>query len=139
MTCHEVSATIDAYLDGELSADDEATVSRHVETCGSCRKQLDERKALSLLLRRMPYYDAPSQVQAKVSSAHSSLSTRRRVQTWMAAAAVIALAVGAKSPIPATAALLARERRSGKPYVSLLGSRAHTFFTDGSRELFDCA
>ncbi len=54
------------------------------------------------------------------------------------------IAVGAQSPIPATAALLARERarladNSGKPYVSLLGSRAHTFFTDGSRELFDCA
>ena len=26
-----------------------------------------------------------------------------------------------------------------EPYVSLLGSRAHTFFTDGARELFDCA
>src|ERR1700719_238256 len=54
------------------------------------------------------------------------------------------VAVGASSPIPATAALLARERanlrnNSGKPYVSLLGSRAHTFFTDGARELFDCA
>ena len=54
------------------------------------------------------------------------------------------IAVGASSPIPATAALLARERaklnnNSAKPYVSLLGSRAHTFFTDGSRELFDCA
>jgi hypothetical protein len=35
--------------------------------------------------------------------------------------------------------LLARERGGGKPYVSLLGSRAHTFFTDGARELFDCA
>jgi glutaconate CoA-transferase, subunit B len=49
------------------------------------------------------------------------------------------VAVGAQSPIPATAALLARERGGGKPYVSLLGSRAHTFFTDGARELFDCA
>ena len=49
------------------------------------------------------------------------------------------VAVGAASPIPATAALLAREIGYGKPYVSLLGSRAHTFFTDGSRELFDCA
>jgi glutaconate CoA-transferase, subunit B len=54
------------------------------------------------------------------------------------------IAVGASSPIPATAALLARERanlngHSGKLYVSLLGSGAHTFFTDGSRELFDCA
>jgi len=49
------------------------------------------------------------------------------------------VAVGAASPIPATAALLARERGGGKPYVSLLGSRQHTFFTDGARELFDCA
>ena len=49
------------------------------------------------------------------------------------------VAVGAASPIPATAALLARERGHGRPYVSLLGSRAHTFFTDGARELFDCA
>jgi glutaconate CoA-transferase, subunit B len=53
------------------------------------------------------------------------------------------VAVGAASPIPATAALLARERADldnlGKPHVSLLGSRAHTFFTDGARELFDCA
>jgi glutaconate CoA-transferase subunit B len=49
------------------------------------------------------------------------------------------VAVGASSPIPATAALLAREKGHGRPYVSLLGSRAHTFFTDGARELFDCA
>src|SRR5271156_3854805 len=49
------------------------------------------------------------------------------------------VAVGAASPIPATAALLARGSGGGRPYVSLLGSRAHTFFTDGARELFDCA
>src|ERR1700692_164262 len=53
------------------------------------------------------------------------------------------VAVGSASPIPATAALLAREQaillNLGKPYVSLLGSRQHTFFTDGGRELFDCA
>src|ERR1700676_2944206 len=49
------------------------------------------------------------------------------------------VAVGAASPIPAAAALLARQRGGGKPYVSLLGSRDHTFFTDGARELFDCA
>jgi glutaconate CoA-transferase subunit B len=48
------------------------------------------------------------------------------------------VAVGASSPIPAAAALLARERGRGRPYVSLLGSR-QTFFTDGGRELFDCA
>ena len=49
------------------------------------------------------------------------------------------VAVGNASPIPATAALLARERGRGRPYVSLLQSRKHNFFTDGARELFDCA
>lgn len=49
------------------------------------------------------------------------------------------VAVGNASPIPATAALLARELGNGRPYVSLLGSASHTFWTDGGRELFDCA
>lgn len=49
------------------------------------------------------------------------------------------VAVGNASPIPATAALLARAQGKGRPYVSLLGSRKHTFWTDGARELFDCA
>lgn len=50
------------------------------------------------------------------------------------------IAVGNASPIPATAALLAREKNgNGRPYVSLLGSPKHTFWTDGGRELFDCA
>ena len=49
------------------------------------------------------------------------------------------VAVGNASPIPATAALLARERGHGRPYVSLLGSPKNTFWTDGARELFDCA
>lgn len=49
------------------------------------------------------------------------------------------VAVGNASPIPAAAAILARERGRGTPYVSLLQSRKHNFFTDGGRELFDCA
>src|SRR5919202_121864 len=47
------------------------------------------------------------------------------------------VAVGNASPIPAAAALLARERNGGfQPYVSLL---QRNWFTDGGRELFDCA
>jgi glutaconate CoA-transferase subunit B len=49
------------------------------------------------------------------------------------------VAVGAMSPIPAAAALLARERSGGRTRVSVLGSAKHNFFTDGGRELFDCA
>lgn len=49
------------------------------------------------------------------------------------------VAVGNASPIPAAAALLARARGNGRPYVSLLQSRKHNFFTNGGVELFDCA
>jgi glutaconate CoA-transferase subunit B len=49
------------------------------------------------------------------------------------------VAVGAASPIPGAAALLARALSGGRLRVSLLGSEDHNFFTDGGRELFDCA
>jgi glutaconate CoA-transferase subunit B len=49
------------------------------------------------------------------------------------------VAVGNASPIPASAALLARAIGGVRPYVSLLQSRRHNFFTSGGAELFDCA
>jgi len=49
------------------------------------------------------------------------------------------VAVGAASPIPGSAALLARALSGGRTRVSLLGSRRHNAFTDGGQELFDCA
>lgn len=53
------------------------------------------------------------------------------------------VAVGASSPIPAAAAMLTRrlaEDEGGAPVrISILGSVAHNFFTNGSAELFDCA
>jgi glutaconate CoA-transferase subunit B len=49
------------------------------------------------------------------------------------------VAVGAASPIPGAAALLARHRAAGALRVSMLASARHTCFTDGGREIFDCA
>ena len=49
------------------------------------------------------------------------------------------VAVGARSPIPGSAAHLAAARSGGRLRVSILGSRQHSSFTDGARELFDCA
>jgi glutaconate CoA-transferase, subunit B len=53
------------------------------------------------------------------------------------------VAVGSQSPIPGSAALLARELSRGRGAepmrVSILGSRRHNFFTSGGVELFDLA
>jgi glutaconate CoA-transferase subunit B len=53
------------------------------------------------------------------------------------------VAVGAASPIPGAAALLAKAekaaRGAGRMQVTIIHSRRHNPFTAGSRELFDCA
>ena len=52
------------------------------------------------------------------------------------------VAVGAASPIPGAAALLAKEEakvKNKRLRVSILHSNKYNNFTDGARELFDCA
>ncbi len=49
------------------------------------------------------------------------------------------VAVGAASPIPGAGAFLARALSGDRVRVSVLGSRRFNFFTDGGREMFDCA
>lgn len=49
------------------------------------------------------------------------------------------VAVGASSPIPGAAALLARRLSGGALRVTILGSRRNNFFTSGGVELFDLA
>lgn len=49
------------------------------------------------------------------------------------------VAVGAASPIPGAAALLARKIKGGTPRVSLIHGKATNPFTDGGREIFDAA
>lgn len=53
--------------------------------------------------------------------------------------AVNHVAVGAASPIPGCAALLARELSGGRLRASIIHGNANNPFTDGGRELFDCA
>jgi len=52
------------------------------------------------------------------------------------------VAVGAASPIPGAAALLAKEEakfKNKRLRVTILHSNKYNNFTDGARELFDCA
>ncbi|MEQ8247727.1 MAG: CoA-transferase [Alphaproteobacteria bacterium] len=49
------------------------------------------------------------------------------------------IAVGVSSPIPASAALLTRHLSGGATRVSILGDPSNTFWSDGGKELFDCA
>ena len=71
--------------------------------------------------------DEPSTVEIMITAIAAMLESLGHV------------AVGARSPIPGSAAHLAKARTGGRLRVSILGSRKHSSFTDGARELFDCA
>ena len=49
------------------------------------------------------------------------------------------IAVGVQSPIPGSAALLARQRAGGTTRLSIIGSQQEPYRTDGGVDLFDCA
>jgi len=49
------------------------------------------------------------------------------------------VAVGAQSPMPGSAAFLARAQGLGPRQITVLGSRSNNDFTEGGRELFDRA
>lgn len=49
------------------------------------------------------------------------------------------VAVGVLSPLPGSAALLARARSGGRTRVSIIGCQAEPYRTDGGVDLFDCA
>jgi glutaconate CoA-transferase subunit B len=79
--------------------------------------------------------------QADARTATADVSTQEIMITAIAAMleGLSHVAVGASSPVPGSAALLARALSKGRLRVSLLGSRQHNPFTDGGKELFDCA
>jgi len=53
--------------------------------------------------------------------------------------AVRHVAVGAASPVPGSAVLLCREVTGGRPRASIIHGETNNPFTDGNREIFDCA
>lgn len=52
--CKDYSELLDAYLDDELSADEQSRVELHVQSCRDCKNTLEETAALLQNLKSMP-------------------------------------------------------------------------------------
>jgi anti-sigma factor RsiW len=88
-----IERDLDAYVDRELDPPAEQRVQAHLDSCGICRRRVDERQTLARLVRSTATYAAPPQLRARLA-----LQTRRRISlqrlsTW-AAAAVLVVSVG---------------------------------------------
>ncbi|MDX6460894.1 MAG: hypothetical protein QOJ51_380 [Acidobacteriaceae bacterium] len=74
--CDDYSATIQLYLDRELSGQDLENFPPHLKECEACRTELEGDERLSALLHRSrPLYSAPAALRARVMRAESFPST----------------------------------------------------------------
>jgi len=71
MNCKDQHVLFDEYLDGELNESQSASLTAHVETCGTCKARLAQHQALRDALRQMPVEPARS------GFAHSALRQAR--------------------------------------------------------------
>lgn len=122
MNCRDVERDLDRYLDGELPRGEREAIAAHLGECLSCRR--DHRDLAALLARAgdLPAAIAPRRdlwpgIEARLrASAPPPAARARRVWLPLAAAAVLALAVGlpwlgrrgaGEAPAPAVPAVAA--------------------------------
>jgi anti-sigma factor RsiW len=89
MTCADRGATLDTYLDGELSGDALRDVSEHLEQCGGCRTELEARRALRQTLRgaflRSPSLAPGEAFLARARATMRAEQERSRPSQWATA------------------------------------------------------
>jgi anti-sigma factor RsiW len=99
MECHEVSACLDAYIDGELEPDRAARVEAHARECDRCAAAVAERQQLRDTLAGLAEYrSAPASLRSSVMreigiAAGATGRARPPAWAWMAVAASVALAI----------------------------------------------
>jgi len=152
--CDNYSATIQIYLDRELSGQDLEDFPPHLKECDACRTELEAQERLSALLHRSrPLYSAPDALRARVMQAAESFNSttsyapvhvRRRIATaaawplqaagrrahkWGALVATILLVAAGLLPLPG---IMQRSRANSYMEAAVA---AHRSFLNGSLPL----
>jgi anti-sigma factor RsiW len=69
MTCEELTAILDPFVDGELDAETMARASVHVVTCAGCTERIDRLRGLTTSVRgHFPPLTAPADLRAQIQA-----------------------------------------------------------------------
>jgi hypothetical protein len=95
--CNEVRELIPELATGVAPGDERATALAHIATCADCRARLEDTTELvDELMLLAPEHEPPPGFEARVLTAMDSTTPRHRPRaTWLAAAAVVLVALGA--------------------------------------------
>jgi predicted anti-sigma-YlaC factor YlaD len=83
MSSHLAPDFIDAYLDGELSAEDRAAVQRHLEQCSTCGADLERRRSLFEVIEGIPEAPPPRDAAENIVATLRQRRARARVLEWL--------------------------------------------------------
>ena len=94
MSCEEMRAKLDAYIDGELSAEEMRAMEDHAAACADCGRELELAKLVCGALGEMDKEVAvPLNVQAGWRNAVRAEAKRRKMRRWTRAAYAVAAAL----------------------------------------------
>jgi len=80
MRCKEIKELLEAYVEGELDTSEQMEVDRHVNSCESCRRELELTRCVPKLVSAL---ETPAVPDGIVSDALEQLrSTPRRQRRW---------------------------------------------------------
>lgn len=101
MSCQEIRSLLEAFVDGEISSERREVVTRHLDSCVSCHEEARALFALAADARETlgpvgPARDLWPGIAGHIGSARR-FERPRRIHSawWLAAAALIGIAVGA--------------------------------------------
>jgi anti-sigma factor RsiW len=92
--CREVEGLLDADLDGELEPAVAASVRHHVDACAACRERRATLASLGRRVRRVPYYQVPEALRARLTQARTRPRATSHRLAWAAAVVMAASVTG---------------------------------------------
>jgi len=98
MSCDDMRALVDAYVDGELDLVRSLDMEKHLENCSACARLVEDRQAIGAALRGGSlYYRMPRELKPRVDAAlrraaRPSPPWQRMSWTMLAVAAAMLLA-----------------------------------------------
>ena len=95
MNCEETQALLSAYVDGELDLVRSLEIEKHIETCQSCARTVQNQQTLGAALRADSlYYRPPQHIEERVRAAMRSQTRTKRINWPILAVAASLLLAG---------------------------------------------
>lgn len=120
-----VKELLSPYLDGELAEGDRRSVEEHLPDCAECRRELDDLRSVTALVRELPQAPLPAgfmeRLRRKERSSETPSPAGSGILSWLPSPTVVR--VGAFSCAGALAVLVVWETRKAATWFDTMNAK----------------